>query len=267
MAACFIECIPVLWFSFSKWQNTVFNNIAQPVSTVSFIIKSGNSYATCPRKLFFCRFWATLWVVLWSFHTSFHSHNTLLPPTLPCSNQAFDSELPENICGFHAALGAPGIQLSEVCGLHWDCLETARGPWTPAPPPMPLNQSKPPPSFLLCSAFAFFYIFFPLCCPLLLRVIGVRQTCCVQVCAFVPAFLCADEQMNARASVCSSILILYFPVFHIQRVCNCSLSPRSLAMHLSLIAPFFFTFYFEEWIVYRNTINLFVIVKGATHGS
>lgn len=43
----------------------------------------------------------------------------------PSSNRAFHSELPENICGFHAALGAPGIQLSEVCGLHWDLLETA----------------------------------------------------------------------------------------------------------------------------------------------
>lgn len=52
LAVCFIECIPVLSFSFSKWQNTVFNNVAQPVSTVSFIIKSGNSYATCPSKLF-----------------------------------------------------------------------------------------------------------------------------------------------------------------------------------------------------------------------
>lgn len=43
----------------------------------------------------------------------------------PSSNQTFYSKLSENICGFHAALGAPGIQLSEVCGLHWDCLETA----------------------------------------------------------------------------------------------------------------------------------------------
>lgn len=41
------------------------------------------------------------------------------------SNRAFYSELPENICGFHDAPGALGIQLSEVCSLHWDRLETA----------------------------------------------------------------------------------------------------------------------------------------------
>lgn len=199
---------------------------------------------------FFWRFWVTLWVVLWSFHTSFHSYNTLLPPTLPCSNQAFDSELPENICGFYAALGAPGIQLSEVCGLHWDCLETARGPWTP-PPPMPLNQSKPPLSFLLYSAFPFLYFFFPQCCPLLLRVIGVRQTCCVQVWAFVPAFLCADKQMNT--SVCSSILILHFLVFHIQSMHLLCVS--KISSHASFIDFPFLIFYFEEWIVWRNIIN------------
>lgn len=47
----------------------------------------------------------------------------------PSSHRASCTELPENICGIHAALGAPGIQLSEVCSLHWDRLETAEGPW------------------------------------------------------------------------------------------------------------------------------------------
>lgn len=114
-------------------------------------------------------------------------------------------------------------------------------------PPMPLNQSKPPLSFLLYSAFAFLYFFPHLCCPLLLRVIGVRQTCCVQVHVFVPAFLWADEQMNRTEQMntfkrLQQHFILYFHVFHIQKVCicllACFLSPRSLAMHLSLISLF-----------------------------
>lgn len=113
-------------------------------------------------------------------------------------------------------------------------------------PPMPLNQSKPP-LFLALLCFCFSIFFSHLCCPLLLRVIGVRQTCCVQVHAFVPAFLCADEQMNAHASICSSILILYFHVFHIQKVCICFLSPRSLAMHLSLISLFKHFILRNEW--------------------
>lgn len=186
-----------------------------------------------PRVLsFFCRFWATLWVVLWSFPTSFHSHNPLLPPTLPYSNQAFDSELPENICGFHAALGAPGIQLSEVCGLHWDCLETARGPWTPRPP-MPLNQSKPPLSFLLCSAFAFLCFFFPSMLP----PPSPGHWCQTDLlCA--GAWFCSGFSMCRWTDecTCSSIIILYSHVFHIQRVCICFLYPRSLLMQLSLIS-------------------------------
>ena len=62
---------------------------------------------------------------------------------------------------------------------------------------MPLNQSKPPLSFLLYFAFAFF----SLCSSLLPWVTGVRQTCCAQVCAFVQACLCASVQMNARVGV------------------------------------------------------------------
>lgn len=62
---------------------------------------------------------------------------------------------------------------------------------------MPLNQSKPPLSFLLYSSFAFFC----LCSSLLPWVTGVRQTCCAQVCAFVQACLCASVQMNARVGV------------------------------------------------------------------
>lgn len=64
--------------------------------------------------------------------TSFHFHYMLLPPALPSSNQAFCSMLPENICGFHAALGAPGIQLSEVyIGTVW---KQHRALETPLPP-------------------------------------------------------------------------------------------------------------------------------------
>lgn len=63
---------------------------------------------------------------------------------------------------------------------------------------MPLNQSKPPLSFLLHAAFA---VLFSLRCPLPPRVTGVRQTCCVQVRACVSALLCADEHMNARVGV------------------------------------------------------------------
>lgn len=100
----------------------------------------------------------------------------------PTSNSVFYSELPENICGFHAALGAPGIQLSEVCSLHWDCLETAEGPWN-SPTFMPLNKSKPP-----LSLFAF--DFFSLCSSLPPWVTGVRQACCVQVCACSAITLC-----------------------------------------------------------------------------
>lgn len=43
----------------------------------------------------------------------------------PFSIRALYSELPENICGFYAALGALGIQPSEVCSLRRGCLETA----------------------------------------------------------------------------------------------------------------------------------------------
>lgn len=46
----------------------------------------------------------------------------------PSSHRAFYSELPENICGFHAAPGAPGIQLSEVCGLRLGLSESCVGP-------------------------------------------------------------------------------------------------------------------------------------------
>lgn len=79
-----------------------------------------------PRVLvgFFCRFQGTLEIILRSFLASSFPQYTFTSHS-PSSNQAFYSELPENICGFHAAPGAPGIQLSEVCILHWDCLETA----------------------------------------------------------------------------------------------------------------------------------------------
>lgn len=46
----------------------------------------------------------------------------------PSSHRAFHSELPENICGFHAAPGAPGIQLSEVCGLRLGLSGSCVGP-------------------------------------------------------------------------------------------------------------------------------------------
>lgn len=110
-----------------------------------------------PRVLvsFFSRLWGNVGIILWSFlHFFFSFPQCTFTSHSPSSYQAFYSELPENICGFHAAPGAPGIQLSEVCGLHWDCLETAQGPWN-SPTFMPLNQSKTPVSFLLYSAFAF----------------------------------------------------------------------------------------------------------------
>lgn len=162
----------------------------------AFIVKSGNSNAMCLSRLVLQNlrnsrnYTLELSCFFFSFpQYTFTSHSS-------SSNQAFYSELPENICGFHAAPGAPGIQLSEVCSLHWDCLETAQGPWN-SPTFMPLNQSKPPLSFLHYPAFAFF----SLCSSLLPWVNGVRQTCCAQVCAFVQACLCASVQMNACVGV------------------------------------------------------------------
>lgn len=92
---------------------------------IPLIVKSGNSSATCLGRLVLSilrnsrNYTLGLSLLCFSFpQYTFTSHS-------PSSNQAFYSELPENICGFHAAPGAPGIRLSEVCSLHWDCLETA----------------------------------------------------------------------------------------------------------------------------------------------
>lgn len=122
----------------------------------------------------------------------------------PSSNQAFYSELPENICGFHAAPGAPGIQLSEVCSLHWDCLETAQGPWN-SPTFMPLNQSKPPLSFLLYSAFAFFFL--PLFLPPSLGHWCQTDLLCAGVCfcSSMPVCICTDECMCGCAAASQDV--------------------------------------------------------------
>lgn len=169
----------------------------------------------CVLTDWFCKFSETLGILLQSFLTSFHSHNTPLPPTFPFLTEPFYSELPENICGFHAAPGALGIQLSEVCSLHWDCLETAEGPWN-SPTFMPLNQSKPSFSFLL----------YPPLFLLLLWVTGVRQTCCVQVRAFVQACLriCTDECMCECAAASHDVHFI---------CCVC--------MHILYVSIYFFT--------------------------
>ena len=93
---------------------------------ITFIVKRW--IISMPRVLadLFSRIRGTQGIILWSFPCFFFSFpQCTFTSYAPSSNRAFDSELPENICGFHAAPGAPGIQLSEVCSLHWDRLETA----------------------------------------------------------------------------------------------------------------------------------------------
>lgn len=122
------------------------------VSFNPFVVRGRNSNAAPAGKLFHstlrkCRNYAQELpsLLLFSFpQCTFTSYS-------PRSHQAFYSELPENICGFHAAPGAPGIQLCEVCALRLGLSGSSVGP----PAFMPLNQCKTPASSLLYSAFAF----------------------------------------------------------------------------------------------------------------
>lgn len=129
-----------------------------PTLFLLFFLKSGNSYATCPSKIFLkilsnsvsCTLEFSYFFSLLQY--TFTSHSSLLESSfrlwapwehlwlLCCPGGSRDSA----VWSLRSTLGLSG---------------NSTGPLN-TPPPMPLNQSKPPLSFLLYSAFPFLYFFF-----------------------------------------------------------------------------------------------------------
>lgn len=130
-------------------------------------------------------------------------------------------------------------------------------------PPMPLNQSKPPLSFLLYSAFAFLYFF----SPSMLPPPSPGHWCqtdllCAGACFCSSFSMCrwTDEQNRTDEHVQASAAAFYFifpcfPYTESMHLLTCLLSVSKISSHASFIDFPFLTFYFEEWRVCRNIIN------------
>lgn len=143
----------------------------------SFIIKEGESVPRVPVVSFCCRFGVTLSCTLeFSYFFSlpqctFTSHSSLLESSLLLWAPWEHLWLP---CCPGGSRDSAVWSLRSTLGLSGN----STGPLKP-PRLHALKPIQPPPPFLLL------LFFFSLCCPLLPWVIGVRQTCCVQVRAFV----------------------------------------------------------------------------------